>query len=520
MGISLKILIVEDSEEDAELLIRELRNEGYELIFERVDTYKAMNTALDKEKWDIIISDYVMPYFSGLDALKLLQSKKLDIPFIILSNKIGEDIAVNAMKAGASDYVLKGNIARIVPAIDRELREAEIRRKHKQSEKKLRETEELFRASFENMLDAFGIYSAVRDQSGNIVDFQIEYVNPSACIFNKMTKEEQIGKTLLELLPAHTQSGLFEEYCHVVETGESLSKESLIYEDIYKNRQLTRAFDIRAAKLGDGFIAVWRDVTERKCAEKSLINAKEAAEAANKAKDEFLACMSHEIYTPLNGVIGMISLLFNTKLDSEQSEYLELLKFSTNNLRKLLDNILDFSRIEAGKIKFNKVNFSLNDLLNQVLKLFITHADQKNLKIHLKIIPSVPDLLNSDSEHLQQIIAHLVDNAIKFTENGHITINVKLASTKKNKAFLHFSIADTGIGISQDKHQAIFGLFTQIDSSTTRKYGGTGLGLAICKKLVELMNGKIWVESEIGKGSIFHFILEFDVQTPLADRRT
>jgi PAS domain S-box-containing protein len=257
-----------------------------------------------------------------------------------------------------------------------------------------------------------------------------------------------------------------------------------------------------------------RDVQEQATREltkafEDLAIAKGRAEAASQAKSEFLANMSHEIRTPLNGILGMSELLFDTPLSAEQSEYLTMLKSSTDALLTLVNDILDFSKIEAHKVSLDAIEFKLAESLGDTLKSLAIRASQKRLELACALSSQVPDYLIGDPGRLRQIILNLVGNAIKFTEKGEVEVQVEVDSQTEDHAMLHFSVRDTGIGIPFEKQQVIFGPFEQADASTTRRYGGTGLGLAITSRLVSLMGGRIWVESAPGEGSNFHFTGRF-----------
>ena len=254
------------------------------------------------------------------------------------------------------------------------------------------------------------------------------------------------------------------------------------------------------------------EIEFRRHTEEQLIEAKEAAEAASWAKSQFLANMSHEIRTPINGIIGMTDITLSTDLQDDQKEYLEIVKFSADSLLAIVNDILDFSKIEAKKLALDMTPFELRSSLGELIRSLGLRARQKGIELALTVDPLAPDTLMGDPLRLRQVLLNLLDNAIKFTSAGSVTLNVVPQRSSKETTELHFAVKDTGIGISPEKQQTIFEAFSQADISSTRRYGGTGLGLTISSQLVEMMGGHMWVESELGQGSTFQFTAHFDLQ--------
>lgn len=339
------------------------------------------------------------------------------------------------------------------------------------------------------------------------IDGRIIEVNEAALRAYGYTREEIFGKSIFFLVNPDPRSPVGVQPHQANEKG-------IYYEaTAYRKDGSTFAAEVsmQGTEIGDSkvLMAILRDVTERKNYNEALKQAKEAAEAANHAKSEFLANMSHEIRTPLNGMLGMIDLTLLTDLNEEQQDNLQTAKTCAETLLNLINDILDFSKIEAGKLTVNNVDFCITELIYQTIRPHSVKAQSKGVELFCRFDAKMPQIVNGDPDRLKQVLNNILGNAVKFTDKGEVCISVKVVSIQEAQVELEFQISDTGIGIPEKDKDKLFKSFSQLDSSDTKKYGGTGLGLAISKKLVELMGGTIYVESEKGKGSTFIFTTSF-----------
>ncbi|MCK9440498.1 MAG: PAS domain S-box protein [Methanothrix sp.] len=391
-------------------------------------------------------------------------------------------------------YSSSGNIIGVIESI-RDITE------HKLAEKELRRSREKYHNIFENSI--LGLYQSIPEG-------RYQSVNPAfARLFGYSSPEEMIACVTdighqLYFNPKDRERAIKQ----IIEQGYLEGFELEV-----QRRDGTTfwvSMNTRIVQDEDGlhYDGTVEDITKRKRAEDMLRTAKEVAEVATKSKSDFLANMSHEIRTPMNAVIGMTCLLLDEELTVEQKEYVETIRSSGEALLDIINDILDISKIEGGMMEMEHQPFRLQRCIEESIGLGAENAAKKGLEMEYKIEHDIPDVVLGDYARLRQVLVNLIGNAVKFTENGCISIVVSGRKIDDGSYEIHFAVKDTGIGIPDDKADRLFQLFSQVDASTARRYGGTGLGLAISKKLVEMMNGKIWVESRTGMGSTFHFTIE------------
>ncbi|MEW6076978.1 MAG: PAS domain S-box protein [Thermodesulfobacteriota bacterium] len=384
----------------------------------------------------------------------------------------------------------------------------------KNTEKALRESEERYRLLAENISEVIFLFDPMA--------FRFLFVTPSIFPMYGYTQEEFVKAPLEKLVTPPSLEIILKAVESELARGKEPENGTLKYITLELEGCRKDGSTLWLETVGRIFfdkddnplylLGVTRDITQRKATEEALTQAKEAAEAANRAKSEFLANMSHEIRTPMNGVIGMTELLLETPLSAEQFEYVESLKISADALLAIINDVLDFSKIEAGMLTLEIIDFDLEKLCRELRDAILPRAKYKQIVFDTVIEEDVPTLLRGDPVRLRQILINLCDNAVKFTKAGSVTVRISSVTMSASTVTLMLAVADTGIGIPAEQHQKIFDSFTQVDASTTRRYGGTGLGLAITKRLVALLGGEIGLSSELGKGSTFWFVMPFEKQ--------
>jgi PAS domain S-box-containing protein len=498
-----KILVVDDEPNNLHILASMLKKENY-IVEERNCGHNILEIVKNTLP-DLVLLDISMPVINGYEVCKILKadSQTKDIPVIFISGMNRTSDMVTGFSVGGVDYITKPFqkdeiYARVKTHINLHKTQQRLKAQNKrlqQEEKALKDGMKNFEAVFNASTDMLIIVNL----QGKIIN-----ANPQTLKTYGYTKEE-----LLQI-PAHQLVHPDSQHIYYEYTEKILKYGFMCFEskDIKKDGT-PFIVEVQGSIFDyDGvphYLGVLRDITKRKADEQALIEAKKASDTANKAKSNFLAMMSHEIRTPMNAIIGMTDLTLHSSLDPEQENNLFVIKDSANLLLEIINDILDLSKIEAGKLSLDNIEFDLHQLLDNLVRICSVQIESKGLFIHLEKADGLPRYIRGDQIRLKQILFNLINNATKFTETGGITIKAR----QEDESFLVFSVTDTGIGIPEDRQDVIFQNFAQAEISTTRKYGGTGLGLTICKKLVEMMGGHINVTSTPGSGSTFAFMITF-----------
>ncbi|RNC67739.1 MAG: response regulator [Desulfuromonadales bacterium] len=478
MDTQVSTLILEDSEDDLQLLLRAVRRGGIDPVYERADTAEGMCAALESRAWDVIIADYNMPRFGALAALDIVKERGLDIPFIIVSGKIGEDLAVAAMKAGAHDYLMKGNLSRLVPAIEREIREADERRRR-------RLAEETIRTQFNQISTIFDSLNALV----YVVDmgtYRLLYLNRYGA---QLFGENWEGRPCYEVIQGGKTVPC--DFC----TNDKLMLDGkplppYIWE--YKNMISGRWYQCidKAIRWTDGRLVrmeIAIDITERKEMERM--------------KDEMISAVSHEMHTPLTAMMGFTEFLLDNEVDREQQKTcLRTIYKETERLSELINNFLQLQRLKASMVKFRIMPVQVGLLMADAASLYAAAS-----KKHRIVVDCPPDLppVRGNEEQLYQVVSNLISNAIKYSPDGG---TVTLGGRAENDTVTLW-VKDEGIGIAPDFQERIFERFFRVDNSDRRKAGGAGLGLTLVREIMSAHGGRVWVESELGRGSTFYVSL-------------
>ncbi|HNP49697.1 MAG TPA: ATP-binding protein, partial [Bacteroidia bacterium] len=479
----LQILVVEDDELDRMIMKRALLGSGMKHDLHFAEDHESGKEAAAGKEYDCIFLDYNLPGGTGLELLKEIRAAKNTSPIILVTSQGDEKIAVEAMKNGANDYIPKSLLS--ADGIAQSVRfMVALKAQEKQRlllEQQLKETERRLKTVVANApIILFAI-----DEKEQFTLFEGKGLESMG-----INKEEFTGKTIKDIqgIPIHVedyQSAMQgEEVTSVVEMDNKFFE--LFYTPIHSDDNAVT-----------GVIGVASDITGHKLAEEELKTAMTLAEETAKLKEQFLANMSHEIRTPMNGIIGLTRILLNSQLNEEQLRFLQSIKVCSDNLLVIINDILDLSKIEAGKMSFESVPFRIQDLARHAVELFQAKADEKSIQLVTKLDSQLPEALCGDPTRLSQILNNLMSNAIKFTSEGEVSLSIQLRSKRDEQVTVDFEIKDSGIGIPEGSLNSIFESFTQAGTDTTRKFGGTGLGLTIVKRLIELQGGNIGVRSKV-----------------------
>ena len=497
----LNILIIDDDEIDRIALRRSIRSSGFEAEITAVTSKAEALEVLQDESFDCIFLDYNLPDCKGVDFLRNHREEINNAPVIVITSQGDELIAVEAMRNGACDYMPKNlvNPEGVGQSIRYALRINAAEQITSKAEKARLDTEKTLEAVIAKApVIIFEINNQGRFTMLKGRCIELLGINPKEIIGKSLHDVQRIMPFDLCNLKSIIRG---EEKTTCIQIGKIHLEVNCLVQTDNNNEPC-------------GMIGIGTDVTDLKNSEINLKNDLVSAKETQQVKEQFLANMSHEIRTPIHGITSLTNLLLKTQINQDQLTYLNAIKKSADNLLVIINDILDLSKIEAQKMTFESTIFNVNEMVDTTFELFRAKASEKGISIMKTTDECIPEYVKGDPTRLSQILNNLVNNAIKFTNKGHVEISFKLVDTNHNCSMISFAIKDTGIGIAQNKLSTIFDMFTQAGDDISRKYGGTGLGLSIAKKLVDLQGGIIKVESTVGQGTTFTFSLPFDHPDP------
>ena len=505
-GIS--ILIIEDNPGDQILLEAYLGNTS--LSIEKITMAATIAEGIEylhSETFSLIFLDFFLPDSNGLESYIELSKINSAIPVIILSGLSDTALSLKAITLGAQDFLLKG--AYNPQSLEKAVWYSIERKKNLELIKERNERYDTISKATNDIIWDW-------DLKAN----KVKWIGQGLKNYLPYNRSEIIPQTFwADGLHPDERNKVTESITRTIKSGENswesdyrFRKNDGTYAYINSRGYVIKDEDQKSIRM----IGSMQDITDRKNAELETIKARNEAEEARKTQEQFLANMSHEIRTPMNGVIGMTQLLSQTYLNNDQLEYVKTIKESADNLMVIINDILDLTKIVSGKMTLEKVDYTFSDLVVNLINLNKFRAIEKGISLKYHIDKNIPSILCGDPGRLNQVLINLVGNAIKFTEEGEVAINVRLVNENETAVHLEFSVSDTGIGIAEDKVDSVFERFIQACADSTRKYGGTGLGLTITRQLIELQGGSIHVRSKHGEGSVFTFSLPVQKSTMLS----
>lgn len=508
MSDQLHILIIDDDDVDQLTLKRSLKTAGLNVRTSIANTGIAGLEKLNSETFDCIFIDFKLPDIDGLELLQRIRDKDELLPVVLITSFGDERVAAKAIKLGASDYISKSLLTPegISLSLRSSIRLSQAEKQKRAAEKQFQTTQQRLHAIINNTpivvweVDKNGIFLFAEGRG-------LEQIRKG--------NEDFVGKSIFDIYnndPSVIRN-LKEAFAGKIDKA-TVEVDGFCYETLYQPVRDEEGNII-------GISGISFEITDRIKSERTLKKAKELAEESVKVKEQFFANMSHEIRTPMNGIIGLTSVLLKMDQPDEQRTYLEAIHSSSERLLVIINDLLDFSKMEAGKLSLEETEFDLRGLINSTIEILNQKARERNNRLKVIIDADIPEMVTGDQVRLSQILTNLVGNAIKFTENGQIRILADNVKETPEEVIIEFEVQDTGIGIPEDKLNTVFESFTQASNETTRKYGGTGLGLTITRQLIEMQGGKLSVRSREGEGSTFTFQLLFKKikpeQTPEKD---